>query len=70
MAACPYGVRAFNWGYPEYSPGIDFPVGHQAEQQAAQSAMMNQMLMMGMLGGMGMGMYGPAMNTGWGGLWI
>ena len=31
MAACPYGVRAFNWGDPEYSPGISFPVGHQGE---------------------------------------
>lgn len=29
MAACPYGVRAFNWGNPQYSPGIDFPVGQQ-----------------------------------------
>jgi len=31
MAACPYGVRTFNWGTPEYSPGIDFPVGHQGD---------------------------------------
>ena len=29
MAACPYGVRAFNWGNPEYSPGISFPTGAQ-----------------------------------------
>jgi molybdopterin-containing oxidoreductase family iron-sulfur binding subunit len=29
MAACPYGVRVFNWGWPQYAPGIDFPVGHQ-----------------------------------------
>jgi len=21
MAACPYGVRIFNWGSPEYAPG-------------------------------------------------
>jgi len=31
MAACPYGVRAFNWGNPQYSPGISFPVGHQGD---------------------------------------
>ena len=29
MAACPYGVRTFNWGTPKYAPGIDFPLGHQ-----------------------------------------
>jgi molybdopterin-containing oxidoreductase family iron-sulfur binding subunit len=27
MAACPYGVRTFNWGTPEHIP--DFPVGFQ-----------------------------------------
>jgi len=31
MAACPYGVRNFNWGEPVYSPGVDFPVGHQGD---------------------------------------
>jgi len=31
MAACPYGVRTFNWGEPEYTPGISFPVGHQGD---------------------------------------
>lgn len=31
MAACPYGVRTFNWGDPQYSPGIDFSVGHQGD---------------------------------------
>jgi dimethyl sulfoxide reductase iron-sulfur subunit len=31
MAACPYGVRTFNWGTPQYSPGIDFAVGQQGD---------------------------------------
>src|SRR5579875_977859 len=31
MAACPYGVRTFNWGNPQYSPGISFPVGQQGD---------------------------------------
>lgn len=31
MAACPYGVRTFNWGNPEYASGIDFPLGHQGK---------------------------------------
>jgi len=29
MAACPYGVRTFNWGTPQYAPGLTGPVGHQ-----------------------------------------
>ncbi len=28
MAACPYGVRVFNWGDPSQIPS-DFPLGHQ-----------------------------------------
>ena len=39
---------------------------HEQQHQAAQSSMMNSMLMMGMMGGMGMGMYGLGM----GGFWI
>jgi len=31
MAACPYGVRTFNWADPQYSPGITFPTGHQGD---------------------------------------
>jgi molybdopterin-containing oxidoreductase family iron-sulfur binding subunit len=31
MAACPYGVRTFNWGNPQHSPGLGFPVGHQGD---------------------------------------
>jgi len=29
MAACPYGVRTFNWGHSQYVPS-DFPVGYQS----------------------------------------
>jgi molybdopterin-containing oxidoreductase family iron-sulfur binding subunit len=28
MVACPYSIRAFNWGEPQQIPS-DFPVGHQ-----------------------------------------
>jgi molybdopterin-containing oxidoreductase family iron-sulfur binding subunit len=31
MAACPYGVRTFNWSDPQYSPGMGFSTGHQGD---------------------------------------